>query len=123
MVNGKPANGFIAVTDRVSGGTMRCVLAVVTVVALLFNGAAQAERHIFIIANDADDYGVDRCLASNAGCGVTVANAYCHSQEYTQALSFRKVERDDFPGAISASATTACIGSRCAALVAIECAR
>jgi hypothetical protein len=52
-----------------------------------------------------------------------VANAYFHSHEYTQALSFRKVERDDFPGAISASATTACIGSRCAALVAIECSR
>ena len=119
----KPANGFIAVADRVSGGTMRCVLAAVTVVALLLNGAAQAERHIFIIANDADDYGVDRCLASNAGCGTTVANAYCHSHEYTQALSFRKVERDDIAGAISASATSACIGSRCDALVAIECSR
>jgi hypothetical protein len=114
---------LIAVADRVSGGTMRCVLAAVTIVVLLLNGAAQAEKHIFIIANDADDYGVDRCLASNAGCGVTVANAYCHSHEYTQALSFRKVERDDFPGAISASATTACIGSRCVALVAIECSR
>jgi len=123
MVDGKPANGFIAVADRVSGGTMRCVLAVVSVVALLFNGAAQAERHIFIIANDADDYGVDRCLASNAGCGVTVANAYCHSHEYTQALSFRKVERDDIAGAISASATSACIGSSCDTLVAIECER
>jgi hypothetical protein len=123
MVNGKPANRFIAVADRVSGETMRCVLAVVTVVALLFNGAAQAERHIFIIANDADDYGVDRCLASNAGCGTTVANAYCHSHEYTQAVSFRKVERDDIAGAISASATSACIGSRCDALVAIECSR
>jgi hypothetical protein len=123
MVNGKPANGFIAVAGRVSGGTMRCVLAVVTVVALLFNSAAKAERHIFIIANDADNYGVDRCLASNAGCGVTVANAYCHSHEYAQALSFRKVQRDDIAGAISASATSACIGSCCDGLVAIECAR
>ena len=123
MVNGKPANGLIAVADRVSGGTMRCVLAAVTVVALLLNGAAQAEKHIFIIANDADDYGVDRCLVSNMGCGTTVANAYCHSHEYAQALSFRKVERDDIAGAISASATSACIGSRCEALVAIECSR
>jgi len=113
----------IAVADRVSGGTMRCVLAAVTVIALLLNGAAQAEKHIFIIANDADDYGVDRCLAYNAGCGATVANAYCHSHEYAQALSFRKVERDDVAGAISATATSACIGSRCDALVAIECWR
>jgi hypothetical protein len=102
---------------------MRCVLAAATVVVLLLNGAAQAEKHIFIIANDADDYGVDRCLASNAGCGVTVANAYCHSHEYAQALSFRKVERDDIARAISASATSACIGSRCDALVEIECSR
>src|SRR5438874_10972481 len=92
---------------------MRCVLAVVIVVALLFNGAAKAERHIFIIANDADDYGVDRCLASNAGCGVTVANAYCHSHVYTQAFSFRKVESDDFHGDISAIYTNSCYGSCC----------
>jgi hypothetical protein len=102
---------------------MRCVRAAVIVVALFLNGAAQAEKHIFIIANDADDYGVDRCLVSNASCGATVANAYCHSHEYTQALSFRKVERDDIAGAISASSTVSCTGSGCGVFVAIECSR
>ena len=80
----------------------------------------QAERHIFVIANDADAYGVDRCLASNAACGTTVANAYCHSHEYAQALSFRKVEPDDIAGAITANS---CSGSRCGEFVAIECSR
>jgi hypothetical protein len=102
---------------------MRCVFAAVAIIVLLFSGAAQAERRMFIIANQADDYGVDRCLVSNASCGTTVANAYCHSHEYAQALSFRKVERDDIVAAISASDGNSCTGSRCGTFVAIECTR
>jgi hypothetical protein len=85
----------------------------------------QAESHIFVIANDADAYGVDRCLASNAACGTTVANAYCHSHEYAQALSFRKVEPNDTAGAITAgrSDDRSCGGSRWGEFVAIECSR
>jgi hypothetical protein len=80
---------------------------------------------MFIIANDADDYGVDRCLVSNAACGTTVANAYCHSHEYAQALSFRKVERDDIAGAITRSRSddASCSANRCSEFVAIECSR
>jgi hypothetical protein len=107
----------------VLGKTMRCVSAAVAIIVLLFSGAAQAERRMFIIANQADDYGVDRCLVSNASCGTTVANAYCHSHEYAQALSFRKVERDDIVAAISADDGGSCTGSRCGTFVAIECAR
>src|SRR6516162_1839494 len=100
------------------GGTMRSGAAVAALLTLLLTSGAtaahaekqaekQADRHIFVIANDADAYGVDRCLASNAACGRMVANAYCHSHEYAQALSFRKVESDDIPGAIgSADQTT-----------------
>ena len=95
--------------------------------ALILTGEAQAEkqtdkqaeRHIFVIANDADAYGVDRCLASNAACGTMVANAYCHSHEYAQALSFRKVEPDDIAGAITASRSD----DRAGEFVAIECSR
>jgi hypothetical protein len=102
---------------------------------ILINGASgahaekqtgqQAEKHIFVIANDADAYGVDRCLASNAACGTTVANAYCHSHEYAQALSFRKVEPDNIAGTITASQSDdrSCSGSRCGEFVAIECSR
>jgi hypothetical protein len=116
---------------------MRLVAAVAAVSALLLASGAegekqaerqaenQAERHIYVIASDADDYGVDRCLVSNAACGTTVANAYCHSHEYAQALSFRKVERDDTAGAISRSRSDglSCSGSRCGEFVAIECSR
>ena len=85
----------------------------------------QAERQIFVIANEADAYGVDRCLASNAACGTTVANAYCHSHEYAQAVSFHKVDPNDIVGATTASRSDdrLCSGSRCGEFVAIECSR
>jgi hypothetical protein len=116
---------------------MRFVAVLTAVSALLLSTGAQAEkqaekqgekqpeRHIFVIANNADDYGVDRCLASNAACGSTVANAYCHSHEYAQAVSFRKVERDDIAGAITASRPDdrSCRSSSCGEFVAIECSR
>jgi hypothetical protein len=105
------------------GTTMRFVAAAAGIAVLLLGGTAQAEQRMFIIANQADDYGVDRCLSSNASCGTTVANAYCHSHEYAQALSFRKVERDDVTGAVSAGEASTCAGSRCGAFVAIECVR
>jgi hypothetical protein len=114
-------------------GTMRLVAAVAALSALLLTSGAQAEkqyekqadRQIFVIANDADAYGVDRCLVSNAACGTTVANAYCHSHEYAQALSFRKVEPDDIAGAIAASRSDdrSCSGSRCGEFIVIECSR
>jgi hypothetical protein len=111
---------------------MRFVAALAALAALLLTSGAQAEsqaekqpdRRLFVIANDADGYGVDRCLASSAACGTTVANAYCHSHEYAQALSFRKVEPEDISGAISASRSDAsCSGRGCGEFVAIECSR
>ena len=103
---------------------MRCVFAAAAVAALLSGAAtAQAEKRVFIIANNADGYGVDRCLASGGACGEIVANSYCHSREYAQALSFRKVERDDITGAVPVSETGACHGATCESFVAIECSR
>jgi hypothetical protein len=105
-----------------TGGTMRFVIAAVAVAAVLLGtAAAQAEKRMFIIANDADAYGVDRCLTTGAHCGETVANSYCRSHEYAQALSFRKVDRDDITGAIPGGST--CKGSNCDDFVAIECSR
>jgi hypothetical protein len=93
------------------------------VAALLLGAAgAQAEKRVFIIANNADSYGVDRCLAGGDHCGTAVANSYCRSREFAQALSFRKVDRDDITGAIPASASS-CRGSGCDDFVAIECTR
>ena len=68
---------------------MRYLLAAAVCAAALFvNVAAQAEKRTFIIANNADGYGVDRCLATGATCGVAVATAYCQSRDYAQAAGF-----------------------------------
>src|SRR5271165_406857 len=103
---------------------MRCSIALAVLAAVLATaGAAQAEKRLFIVANNGDGYGVDRCLASGAACGGAAANAYCHSHEFGQALSYRKVDRDDITGAIPSSGPGACHGANCDDFVAIECAR
>jgi hypothetical protein len=90
--------------------------------ALCGNASAQAERRIFIIANNADSYGVDRCLATGATCGVAVATAYCKSRDFAQAQSFHKVDREEITGAVRSSSES-CRGSSCDEFVAIECTR
>lgn len=100
---------------------MRSVLATLTLAALLAATAAQAEKRIFIITNNADGYGIDRCLASGSQCGTAAATAYCKSREFAQALSFRKVDKDDITGAIPAN--SGCRGGGCDQFVAIECTR
>jgi hypothetical protein len=103
---------------------MRSLIAVVALAAALVSaGAAQAERRVFIIANNGDGYGIDRCLASGAACGEAAANSYCRSREFSQALSYRKVDRDDITGAIPSSGPGSCHGATCDDFVAITCAR
>jgi hypothetical protein len=104
------------------GDFMRFVIAAAALV-LLGTAAAQAEKRVFIIANNSDGYGVDRCLASGAECGTAVANSYCKSRDYAQALSFSKVDRDDITGAIPASGPGSCSGGTCDNFVAIVCSR
>jgi hypothetical protein len=97
---------------------MRFIAAALTLAAVLCgNISAQAENRIFIIANDPDGYGVDRCLATGARCGTAVATAYCRSREFTQAASFRRVEREEITGAIPVGVT------KTEEFVAIECSR
>jgi hypothetical protein len=103
---------------------MRSAIAVSAIAALLLGAAAaQAEKRVFIVANNADGYGVDTCLASGGGCGTPVANSYCRSHEFSQALSFHKVDRDDITGAIPASGPGSCHSAHCDDFVAIECSR
>ena len=90
-------------------------------IGCLFGSIAGAENRTFIIPNNPDGYGVDRCLASGGACGAAAANAYCRSRDFAQALSFRKVDRDDITGAIPA--TGACRGANCDDFLAIECSR
>jgi hypothetical protein len=102
---------------------MRLVIAVSAAAMLIGAASAHAEKRVFIIANNADDYGIDRCLSGGTACGEAVANSYCRSHEFTQALSFHKVDRDDITGAIPASGPGSCKGSTCDDFVAIVCSR
>ena len=90
--------------------------------ALVLTASAAAENHTFIIANNPDGYGIDRCLANGEPCGRTVASAYCESQSFTHVKSFRRIERDEITGAVPTSGKNACAGS-CDSFVAIECSR
>jgi hypothetical protein len=90
--------------------------------AILSVTSASAERRMFIIASNASGYGVDRCLASGATCGAAIAAAYCRSREFTQAVSYRKVQKDDITGA-APTASGRCRGKNCEEYVAIECMR
>ncbi len=102
---------------------MRTLLVSVTaVLCLCLVNTAQAERRMFIIANDADGYGIDRCLASGAKCGAAAANAYCKGHEFAEATSYRKVDRDDITGAIPTGGSGGCKGNKCD-VVAIVCSR
>ena len=102
---------------------MRSVLAALAfATALLASGPVHAEKRIFIIANNADGYGVDRCLANSATCGAAAANSYCRSRSYAEALSYRKVDRDEITGAVP-TGSGVCQGPNCTEFVAIECSR
>jgi hypothetical protein len=89
---------------------MRTLL--VGLAAILFlcaANSAQAERRMFIIADDGH--------ATTA-----TANAYCKSHQFAEAMSSRKVDRDDITGAIPTGGSGGCVGSKCD-VVAIVCTR
>lgn len=110
---------------------MRGLAAVLSLIAgLVFAGPAEAaDRRLFIVANNPDGYGIDRCLASGEKCGTAAATAYCRSRDFSVAQSFRKVDKDDITGAIPTSglgggaAGGSCKGGVCEEFVAIECTR
>ncbi len=81
--------------------------------------ALRPRSAVFIIANNSDGYGIDRCLATGANCGVAVATAYCRAREYAQAASFRRVERDEITGGVPTTNGSAARNE----FVAIECLR
>lgn len=90
--------------------------------SLLLASVASADSRTFIIPNNPDGYGVERCLANGDRCGAVVANNYCQSQSFARALSFQKVDRDEITGAVPTSGRSACVGS-CDSYVAIRCSR
>jgi len=108
-----------------TGIAMRALLVSLAAAVLIgLAGVAQAaERHMFIIGNDAKGYGVDRCLARGEKCGASAANAYCRTQKFATAAYYRKVERSEITGSVPKSATSRCRGGQCENFVAIVCTR
>jgi len=91
-------------------------------IGCLTGSIAGAENRTFIIPNNPDGYGVDRCLANSEQCGAPVATAYCQSQSFARANSFQRIEKDEITGAVPTSGTHACVGN-CDSYVAIICSR
>ena len=91
------------------------------VATVLATAGAAAETRTFVIANSPDGYGVDQCLAEGATCGKVVAAAYCRSQAFEDAVSFRRVEAEEIVTA-ALDATPRADAKR-DAFVAIACSR
>jgi len=85
--------------------------------------AASADTKVFIIANHADGYGVDQCLAKGDKCGAHAARAYCQSRDFAQATAFRRVDPDEITGSVPKSGSEKCGPAGCSEYVAITCQR
>lgn len=102
---------------------MRSLSALLTCACVLAASPAFADTKVFIIANQADGYGVDQCLAKGDKCGVPAARAYCQSRDFAQATAFRRVDPDEITGSVPKAATERCGPAGCNEYVAITCQR
>jgi hypothetical protein len=102
---------------------MRSLSALLTCLSLLTASAAWADSRVFIIANQADGYGVDQCLAKGEKCGAHAARSYCQSRDFAQAVSYRRVDPDEITGSIPKVAGANCNHAGCNEYVAITCQR
>ena len=101
---------------------MRSISAVLASAFLFAASAATADSRVFIIANQADGYGVDQCLAKGEKCGAHAARSYCRSRDFTEASSYRRVDPDEITGSVPKSGE-ACNHAGCNEYVAITCQR
>ncbi len=107
-------------TSAVSSAVLSAVLACTGTLAA---SVAWADSRVFIIANQADGYGVDQCLAKGDKCGAHAARSYCQSRDFAQASSYRRVDPDEVTGAISRVGSRTCNHAGCNEYVAITCQR
>jgi hypothetical protein len=105
------------------GCPMRSIPSLLACMVLLASSAASADSRVFIIANQADGYGVDQCLARGEKCGEHAARSYCQSRDFAQALSFRRVDPDEVTGSVPKVAGGTCNHPGCNEYVAITCQR
>lgn len=101
---------------------MRSLRAFIFGASLIAASSAYAETRVFIIANQADGYGVDQCLAKGDKCGASAARTYCQSRDFAQASAYRRVDPDEITGSVPKSGAN-CSHGRCDDYVAITCQR
>ncbi|GGI22440.1 hypothetical protein [Bradyrhizobium guangdongense] len=101
---------------------MRSLLALISCASILAASSAFAETRVFIIANQAEGYGVDQCLAKGEKCGAQIAHTYCQSRQFAQASSYRRVDPDEITGSVPKSGAN-CSHGHCDEYVAITCQR
>jgi hypothetical protein len=114
------SNGGTPLIDRCSMRSRSAFLACAFVLAA---SAASAESRVFIIANQADGYGVDQCLAQGEKCGAHAALSYCRSRDFAEASSYRRVDPDEITGSVPKAVGGSCHHASCNQYVAITCQR
>jgi hypothetical protein len=102
---------------------MRFASALLACLVLAAASAALADSRVFIIANQADSYGIDQCLARGEKCGAHAARSYCQSRDFAQATSYRRVDPDEITGSVPKTAGDTCMHAGCHEYVAITCQR
>jgi Na+-transporting NADH:ubiquinone oxidoreductase subunit NqrB len=101
---------------------MRSLPALLACAFLFAASAALADSRVFIVANQADGYGVDQCLAKGEKCGAHAARSYCQSRDFAQATSYRRVDPDEITGSVPTTGDS-CNHAGCSEFVAITCQR
>jgi len=101
---------------------MRSLSALLACVSLAAASAALADSRVFIVANQADGYGVDQCLAKGDKCGASAARSYCQSRDFAEASSYRRVDPDEITGSVPKTGGN-CTHVGCNEYVAITCQR
>jgi hypothetical protein len=101
---------------------MRSIPALLACALFISTAPVSAETKVFIVANHADGYGVDQCLAKGDKCGAHAAASYCRSRDFAQASSYRRVDPDEITGSVPKEAGH-CAHGHCDDYVAITCQR
>ena len=102
---------------------MKSIALLLAAATFLAASPAFPDSRVFIIANQSDGYGIDRCLAGGEKCGASAALAYCKSREFVQATAFRRVDPDEITGSVPKQVAGGCGRSGCEEYVAITCQR
>ncbi len=102
---------------------MKSIALLLAAASILAASSAFADSRVFIIANQPDGYGIDRCLAGGEKCGAPAALSYCKSREFAQATAFRRVDPDEITGSVPKPAAGGCAHGGCDEFVAITCQR